>query len=192
MGVHPLVRAAAGGALPGWARVGPERRAHVARVSELMGHWATERGLDGDAVFRWRAAGLLHDVLRDADPEELRGRVPPALADLPGPVLHGPAGAERLRLAGVDDGALLRAVAYHTLGHPDFDVLGRALYAADFLEPGRDFRNDWRADLRERASGALHRVVREIVGARIAHQVGRAGPLRGETVAFWNVLVAEG
>lgn len=192
MVIHPLLWAAAAGKLPGWARVSPERRAHVERVSELMGDWAAERSLDEETAGRWRAAGLLHDVLRDADPEELRCRVPPGLADLPGLVLHGPAGAERLRLEGVDDGAFLRAVAYHTLGHPDFGVLGRALYAADFLEPGRAFRDGWRAELRARARGALDPVVREIVAARITHQMGRPGRLRRETVAFWNVLVAEG
>lgn len=192
MELHLLVREAAHGRLPAWACASDQRRAHMDRVAGLLGRWAGARGLGETDVARWRAAGQLHDVLRDAPPDDLRPRVPPALAHLPGPVLHGPAAAEALRVAGVRDGPLLRAVAWHTLGHPRFDDLGRAVYAADFLEPGRDLRNEWRAGLRDRMPRELDAVVREILAARIAHQVGRDGPLQPWTVDLWNVLAAEG
>jgi 2-amino-4-hydroxy-6-hydroxymethyldihydropteridine diphosphokinase len=159
------------------------------RVAELLGEWARARGLGVEDQLRWRAAGWLHDALRDAPSEELRPRVRPEDRALPGPVLHGPAAAEALRADGVEDPPLLRAVAWHTLGDPDFDALGRAMYAADFLEPGRDLRNSWRAGLRARMPGELDPVVREVVAARIAHQVGRGGLLQPRTVAFWNLLV---
>lgn len=190
--LHPLVRAAAEGELPEWSRAGRARRAHMDRVVALLDEWAREADLPERDRLRWRAAGYLHDALREADPEALRPRVPPALADLPGRVLHGPAAAERMRAAGVGDAPLLLAVAFHTLGHPRFDLLGRALYAADFLEPGRSFRPGWRKALRRRMPAESGIVVREIVAARIAHQVERGGPLRPETVDFWNVLVEGG
>ncbi len=138
MTLHPVVGRAARGELPAWAVVSKERRQHMERVADLLGSWAEELGLAEAEGRRWRAVGYLHDALRDAPTRELRAGVPPKLADLPGRILHGPAAAERLRVEGVADGELLLAVAYHTLGHPALGTLGRALYAADFLEPGRD------------------------------------------------------
>ena len=191
MPAHELILDAADGRLPDWAQAGPSRREHMARVGALLGAWADALALPDDERARWRAAGVLHDVLRDADPATLRPRVPPALAELPGRVLHGPAASERLWAGGVRDGEFLRAIAFHTLGHPDFGPLGRALYAADFLEPGRTLLDHWRAELRACMPGQLAEVVREVLGARIRHQVERHGPLRPETLAFWTRL-AEG
>lgn len=188
MSLHPLVRAAARGRLPEWAVAGKRRRAHLERVAALMKTWARARDLSNSDVRRWTAAGVLHDALRDADPEDLRDQVPPGLRDLHGKVLHGPAAAARLKKEGVDDPSLLRAVAYHTLGHPGFDDLGRALYAADFLEPGRSFSAGWREQLRERMPDDLDQVAREILEARIRHLLDRSRPVRPETMEFWNVM----
>jgi 2-amino-4-hydroxy-6-hydroxymethyldihydropteridine diphosphokinase len=190
--LHPLIERAAHGEIPVWAEAGVERREHLSRVAGLMASWApdlTTTDVDG---LRFTAAGYLHDVLRDAEPESLRRHVPPDLATLAGPLLHGPAAAERLRLEGVEDGELLTAVAYHTLGHRRLGVLGRALYAADFLEPGRDLRNEWRDALRGRMPGDPQGVLREILAGRIAYVTDQGRPLRPETVGFWNSMAAEG
>lgn len=190
--VHPRVERAAAGELPEWAEAGAARLDHMSRVAALLDEWSATLGLSVADRMRWTAVAWLHDALHDADPEALRPRVPPALSGLPGLLLHGPAAAERLRMDGVRDGDLLRAVAYHTLGHPDFGLLGQALYAADFLEPGRDLLNEWRASLRARMPAERAEVVREILGARIAYLVERRSTLRPETVAFWNSLAGEG
>lgn len=189
--LHPVVMAAAEGRLPQWAVAGEARRAHVARVRALMGEWADALALPDVDRARWRAAGLLHDALREEDPDQLRPGVPPTLRDLPPALLHGPAAARRLWVEGVRDGELLQAVAYHTVGHPSLGTLGRAAYAADFLEPGRDLLNEWRASLRGRMPHDLDRVVREVAGARIRHRVDGGSVVRPETMAFWNVLAGE-
>jgi 2-amino-4-hydroxy-6-hydroxymethyldihydropteridine diphosphokinase len=190
--LHPRVEAAARGELPEWARASAERREHMARVAGVLERWA--RGMAAPPLerARWMALGTLHDALKDEDPTTLRGLLPAGLADLPDPVLHGPAVAERLRREGVADEPFLRALAYHTLGHAELDRAGRALYAADFLEPGRIGDGDaWRADLRRRFPDAPDAVVTEIVRARMLHLVERGRPVRSETVDFWNSL-AEG
>jgi 2-amino-4-hydroxy-6-hydroxymethyldihydropteridine diphosphokinase len=187
---HPILERAAAGELPAWAEADEPRRRHIERVGALLGAWADELGLPDAERARWLAVGALHDALRDAPPETLRPRVPPALARLPGRLLHGPAAAERLRIEGVADGELLRAVGYHTLGHPSLGRLGQALYAADFLEPGRELLDDWRAELRARMPGELSAVAREILRARIVHLVERGSEVRPETVGFWNALAS--
>jgi HD superfamily phosphohydrolase YqeK len=191
--LDPIVVRAAAGELPAWARATQERRAHMDRVAALLGSWAGALGLDREERTRWTSLGYLHDALRDADPVDLRAHVPPALADLPGSLLHGPAAAERLRIDGVLDPGLLHSVAYHTLGHPALGPEGRALYAADFLEPGREgLRDDWRSGLRARMPDGLGAVVREILAARIVHLLERGRPVRPETVGFWNSMASEG
>jgi 2-amino-4-hydroxy-6-hydroxymethyldihydropteridine diphosphokinase len=164
----------------------------MARVSRLLGEWAEGLGLDDDDRTRWRAAGYLHDALRDADPETLRPRVPLSDQSLPAPLLHGPAAAERLRIDGLEDGAILTAVAWHTLGDPRFGRLGRALYSADFLEPGRRYLPEWREGLRARMPDDLAGVTLEVARTRISHWLDRHRPLFACSVAFWNRLVEEG
>ncbi len=190
--LHPIIEAAAEGTLPDWATVSSARRAHMVRVSELVGAWADALDLSRSDRLRWRAVGYLHDALREVSPDQLRHEVPPRYRSLPGPLLHGPAVAERLRGLGVHDSELLAAVTYHTTGHESLGAMARALYAADFLEPGRTFSPEWRAGLRDRMPTELDHVTREIVAARISHVVDRGIDLLPDTVAFWNVLAAEG
>jgi HD superfamily phosphohydrolase YqeK len=158
----------------------------MARVAELLKSWAEKRAEPPRERARWMAAGYLHDSLRNSDDEALRAEVAPEFRGLPAKVLHGPAAAHRLRSEGVEDEELLHAIAFHTLGSPGFGTLGMALFAADFLEPGRKLRERWRGELRERAPEELEAVVTEILEARIRHLLSRGRPIRAETVAFWN------
>lgn len=184
--LHPILQAASRGVLPSWTKAGEGRRKHMARVAGLLEGWAHVRKEPPAEVARWIAVGHLHDALRDAGEEELRASVGSDLQTLPIKVLHGPAAAARLRLEGVADEEFLHAVAYHTLGSPDFGTLGMALFAADFLEPGRRLKSKWRAKLRDQAPKELERVVKAILHARIGRLLDRGRPLRRETVAFWN------
>lgn len=184
--LHPVLAAAAQGVLPAWATARDGRRAHMARVAVLMRAWAEARGEPHEEVERWAAAGFLHDAMRDEDHETLRAQVDARFRELPGKVLHGPGAAARLRQDGVEDEELLHAISYHTLGSASFGALGMALFAADFLEPGRTLHEEWRRELRRRAADDLVNVVREILAARIGYLVERGRPLRSETVNFWN------
>jgi HD superfamily phosphohydrolase YqeK len=190
--MHPIVRGAAAGELPPWAEAGERRVEHMRRVAELLDGWARASGHGDEERGRWRAAGMLHDVLREADPERLAPAVAPELRDLPSSLLHGPAAAARLREEGVADAELLEAIAYHTIGRPGLGLLGRMLYAADFLEPGRTFEAEWRADLRARMPGDLDAVLPVVVAARIEHLISSGSRARAETLAFWNTLAEEG
>ncbi|CAN5674554.1 hypothetical protein BH23GEM6_BH23GEM6_10360 [soil metagenome] len=158
------------------------------RVAVLMGEWAQALGLPAEEHQRWLAVSWLHDALRDTDAEALRGEVPAWMRDLPGPVLHGPAAAERL-IGDLDEEALA-AIRYHTIGHPTLGAMGRALYLADFLEPGRDFLPDWRAEMRARMPAEMNTVLIEVLASRLLHLVEGRRPLRAETARFWSALVS--
>lgn len=149
-----------------------------------MDGWATTLELPGKERARWRAAAWLHDALRDADEAELRGILAGEHADLPLPLLHGPAAACILESEGEGDAGLLLAIRYHTLGHPDLDEAGRALYLADFLEPGRDFEKVWRTSLSARMPVERDAVLREVLEARVDRLVRLGRPVRSETMDF--------
>ncbi len=188
--LHPALARAADGVLPDWARVKKEkRRAHVGRVADLLEEWARSRDLDEDDVARWRAAGLLHDSLHDADPEQIRALVPLEFKDAPGKLLHGPAAAERLRRDGVEDQELLLAITWHTLGHENFGPLGKALYLADYTEPGREYETEQLAEWRERVPADMDAVLREVAAHRIGRSLMKGRPLMPQTLAFWNAML---
>jgi HD superfamily phosphohydrolase YqeK len=187
--MHPLVEAAGrSGALPDWTACRPDRRAHAARVAQLMGEWASDLGLDEGERVRWKAAGHLHDALKDAPTGELRSLVGPGWADT---LLHGPACAERLREDGVRDEELLLAVACHSTGHPEFGALGEFLYLADYLEPGRSFLAAERAELRARLPAERREVLIAVMRERVAKLMSREIPLRLDSIRFWNRVTAQ-
>jgi HD superfamily phosphohydrolase YqeK len=186
--LHPWIAAAARGELPDWAVARTKRRAHMERVASLLREWGEARGDDPRDVDRWAAVGFLHDVLRDAKPDELRAALSRPIDQLPDEVIHGPAAADRLRQGGVTDEPLLTAVAFHSLGSPDFDDIGKALYVADFLEPGRRLQPKWRARRREEMPEGLDSVAQAIVGKRMQFLIKKGRPVPIETIGLWNVL----
>lgn len=160
--------------LPTWAVVTLERRAHIERVVAVVAEWSTAMGVPAIEGGRWQRAAWWHDALRDA----------PAATELD----HGPLAAERLLQDGERDRGILDAVRYHSLGYADWDDVGKMLYLADYLEPGRLHGVDVRAALRARVPTERDAVLAEVARRRVARTVHSGWPLAPETVAFWNAL----
>lgn len=170
--------------LPEWAEVGEKRRAHIARVTALLDRWAAQLQLGADEAQSWHDAGRWHDALRDANAESLR-----ALADdaeRPVETLHGPAAAVRLAREGESRADVLDAIRWHTVGYAGWSRVGRALYMADFLEPGRQFARADRAFLADHLAHDFDGVFRQVVRMRIEWTVREGKALFPETVALWN------
>ena len=142
---------------------------------ELLAAWASARRVSAAERDRWLRAGWLHDALRDA----------PAADEL----AHGPLAAERAAADGERDHGVLEAVRFHSVGHAGWDDVGRMLYLADHLEPGRTHDPTARAALAARVPAETAAVLREVAQRRIAWTVRSGWPLAPETVAFWNSLV---
>lgn len=170
--------------LPSWAQVTPARLAHVERVVALITTWAEALRLPATERDRWLRAAWLHDALRDAPEDELRRLVP----DEPGPteLLHGPAAAVRAASDGEPDSGVLSAVRWHSVGSAHWDRVGQALYSADFLEPGRSFDREARAELAARFPTAMDEVVREVAARRVAWLIRSGWFIPETTWRFWN------
>ena len=173
--------------MPSWAQVGAKRLAHIARVTALLDQWAHELNLARADAQAWHDAGRWHDALRDAPEHELRALTAGGpFADAPASVLHGPAAAAMLEREAESRAAVLLAVRWHTLGNPAWDRTGRALFMADFLEPGRGFMQADRAFLVAALHADFDGVFRQVVRMRLEWTLREGKALFPETVGLWN------
>lgn len=173
--------------LPSWAKVSDKRLSHIQRVTDLLDGWAAELGLSPDEARNWHDVGAWHDALRDAGESELRRWA--GDTGWPLTVLHGPAVAKRLEVDGETRGDVLDAIRWHTLGNPDWGRTGRALYMADFLEPGRPFSRGERAFLARTLPRDFDGVFRQVVQLRLEWTVREGKPVFPEIAALWNQLL---
>jgi predicted HD superfamily hydrolase involved in NAD metabolism len=173
--------------LPAWAHVTDKRRAHIARVAQLADEWAVAMRVSASERARWRRAVLLHDTLKDAPTDLLHSLAPDPWDNES--LLHGPAAAAAAASHGERDTGVLDAVRYHSVGYADWDDVGRVLYLADFLEPGRKRGAPERERLAADVPKHLRRVLHEVTRQRIEMTLAKGYPLLLETVAFWNSLL---
>lgn len=172
--------------LPVWACVGRKRLAHIERVTSLLRAWGAAMRLDSKEAQAWIDAGAWHDALRDADDDDLR-RIT-GDNDTPAELLHGPAAAAKLEAEGETRRDVLDAIRYHTIGSPDWKRTGRALYMADYLEPGRKFSREDRNFLAAQVPYSFDAVFRQVVRFRLDWSVREGNHIFPETVALWNSL----
>ena len=174
--------------VPSWAHVTEQRRAHIARVAALLAEWADAAHTPEGERDRWLRAAYLHDAMKDAPTDLLRELTP----DFDGPdkLRHGPAAAAMAERLGERDTGVLAAVRYHSMGSTTWDRVGRMLYLADYLEPGRGHRPPERDAWVRRIPEDPETVLREVAASRLCDNVRRGWPLVGQTVDFWNDLVS--
>lgn len=117
----------------------PGLLAHIDRVVEIAAGLADTHNLD---VERTLLAAQGHDLCRARSPERLladaeaRGLEIDPVERAEPVLLHGPLGAlELAERFEVDDERVLRAVRWHTSGHPDYDAEAWAMFVADKIDP---------------------------------------------------------
>ena len=170
--------------LPSWSIVTDRRRAHIARVVALLRSWAQALALSPVEMQAWVDAGAWHDALRDAAEDTLRADT--GEHTRPFGMLHGPAAATRLAAEGESRQDVLDAIRWHTVGQTQWARVGRALYMADFLEPGRAFMQADRAFLASCVPLAFDEVFRQVVRMRLEWAIREGKGLAPETVALWD------
>lgn len=179
-------------ALPDWAQVGEKRRAHIARVTAMLDGWAPAIAGDDAQARALHDAGVLHDALRDAPEHELRALAAADgaadVATAPVDLLHGPAAAAMLARTGETRADLIDAVRWHTLGSRAWGRVGRALYLADFLEPGRKFAVADRAFLAAQVPHDFDGAFRQVVRMRLQWSLNEGKQLYAATVELWNAV----
>ena len=114
-----------------------ERREHSFRVALMA--VARAKSLHVPEAQALLAAAL-HDCGKyvPLDSPLLKGFVPPE--GVPAPVMHQYTGAYLAEHTfGIEDEEILDAIRFHTSGKEDMTMLGKLIYLADMLEPGRNY-----------------------------------------------------
>jgi 2-amino-4-hydroxy-6-hydroxymethyldihydropteridine diphosphokinase len=172
--------------LPSWAMVSDKRRGHIMRVVALIDRWAVDLRLAPDRARAWHDAALWHDALRDAPESSLREISGDHRSEAN--LLHGPAAAARLVADNERRPDVIEAVRWHTVGNAGWADAGRALYMADFLEPGRAFARADRAYLAHQVPLDFDGTFRQVVRTRLEWALREGKGLLEETVALWNAV----
>ena len=125
------------------SRLSDKRYEHTLNVRKMAVKLAKRHDADED---RAALAALLHDAAKEISKDEMRAimKAHPEYAEggeeRPTPVGHGICAAILARTEwGVEDEAVLSAIACHTAGKPGMSKLDKILYLADMSSAERDW-----------------------------------------------------
>lgn len=175
------------------AAVSEERYKHSVRVAQTCARLCERYGLNAQIGF---FAGIAHDMCKNMDDKMLlqiaaRDGNPFLKIEKAKPaLLHGRAAAVLLKEDwGVEDSALLEAVANHTFGKAGMGDLAKLLYVADKIEPGREHVTE---EYTERLMAmTIDGMTAAVVGESMEYLKGKGKKIAAETKAFYDSLVKE-
>lgn len=148
-------------------------------------------------VYKARHAGLLHDyakVICEKDLKNIAIRIQGWGIDeqelqIP-QVLHAPVSAYLVKKKfGIDDGEIIEAIRYHTIGSPGMGELAKILFVADFIEPNRDYKDVIEA--RERLEDGLAKTIIFICESKIKYNLDQGRLIHPNTVLLRNAYLRE-
>ena len=120
-----------------------KRWQHSLGVADTAEKLARQEGI---SVKKSRLAGLLHDYAKGMAQDKLKKLAKQSTWDIDqlelsiSKILHAPVGAYLIyKRFDIADKEILKAVRYHTIGHPQMGDLAQIIFVADIIEPGRDF-----------------------------------------------------
>ncbi|MFW5873283.1 MAG: nicotinate-nucleotide adenylyltransferase [Bacillota bacterium] len=115
---------------------------HTLRVLET----ALKINPEKELLHKIKIAALCHDLCKGYENLRLQKLVAKSRWPLKSfeynkeSLLHGPASAYLAEIKfDITDSQVLEAIRYHTIGHPDLGLVGKIIFLADKIEPGRNY-----------------------------------------------------
>ena len=183
-------------------RLKQTRLAHVAAVATTAGEIATAGGWSAATIEAALRAAWIHDMLKEQGVDawvrviEEAGWTPDPWSLAHGPhLLHAQAAAAWAQMNGETDREVLEAVRHHPTAHPDWRVVGRILYVADFTEPNRRFAAEAKTPeiraVASEGSAGLAQASRRVLAIRIRRLLEDGGAVHPISIDAWNAWVTE-
>lgn len=128
-------------------KLSAKRYQHVLNVAQTAVLLARSKGYDVHIAY---LTGLLHDCAKYMDDESMLKAAEDNHISLDDTekeavqLVHAKVGAYFAQEKyGITDEDILNAIRYHTTGRPNMSLLEKIIYIADYIEPGRNFDNDF-------------------------------------------------
>ena len=176
------------------SRLTPKRYHHSLCVAEEAVRLANKYGGDKEKAY---LAGLLHDITKNAPPDEhlnIFERFGIMLNDIEKnaeKLWHAMSGAAYFEIVlKIDDKEIITAVRYHTTARAGMTQLEKLLYLADFTSLDRDY--DDIDVMREKVDISLEAALDYALSYTINDLVSRGKPLHLDTVNAYNENALKG
>lgn len=138
-------------------------------------------------------AGILHDICKEADNEELISLVSKSDLDVceieknSRPLWHSIAGAVYVKEnLGIDNNEILKSIRYHTVAHRGMSINEKIILMADFISEDRDYEEVDK--LRDIAHSSLDDGLLYAMKYQINDIVKKENPIPFCTIDFYNEL----
>lgn len=123
--------------------MGKKRYQHSCNVADMCVKLAQIHGEDEEKAY---TAGILHDIRKEADPDEMKKEVlasgfyvDPAELEMQ-KTWHGIAGAYYVKnVLGITDTDIINAIRFHTVGRARMSRLEKIVYLGDLVSAERDY-----------------------------------------------------
>jgi nicotinate-nucleotide adenylyltransferase len=169
-----------------------ERRfAHSVNVHDMCLKLCERFALDSETSDKVCVAGMLHDVMKERPPEELRMMVlesglAPDPVELYEPKLwHAVAGAKYARdVLNIDDPDIINAIRFHTITRAGMSVVEKIVSISDWISVERDFSGVH--ELRELAFADLDKGVYSAIKRSMAKTLKKDGRIPAYTLNAYN------
>lgn len=170
-------------------------RDHVERSRKVGRELATLHETDIASVDEGIAA---HDLARAFNPDTLiqeaykYGINPSPIEHLDPVLLHGPVTACWLKHdAQYTNDSVIKAVRWHTTGHPKMDKIGKVIFLADKLDPDKIVRFSYLKKVQSLAVVNLDEAIIEYLNKVIAYLLTRKALIHPDSLNFRNHLLVQ-
>ncbi len=171
------------------------RYAHSVRVAEYASHLAKEYKEEGVSPALAYFTGLAHDICKKCSDEELVKLVETDGLGIDNVentrlnLLHGRAATIVLQKKfGINDESVLKAAAFHTFGYEGIDALGKIIYIADKIEPGRPDTENFRNMVK---SSSLNELMLAVLDWNLAYIEKKGASVHPETKKMYEQIQKE-
>ena len=170
------------------------RYVHSINVSETSAELARKYGADEKKAYE---AGLLHDIMKNADKEETfalfeKYGVELTQLEKKSPKLwHAIAGSIYCKYElEIDDEDVISAIRYHTTGRAGMTELEKVLFTADFISADRNYNGV--EEMREKAQISLDEAMTEGLRFTIDELCNALKPIHPDTIDAYNDILLKG
>ncbi|MFW5998971.1 MAG: bis(5'-nucleosyl)-tetraphosphatase (symmetrical) YqeK [Halanaerobiaceae bacterium] len=172
-------------------KVGKTRYNHTLGVVEVAVNLAKVKAISREKAL---IAALLHDYTKNLTIPKIKKLcrascwyIDPLEYSIPG-ILHAPASAYVARKKfGINDFDILEAIRFHTIGKPKIDILAQIIFAADVIEPNRNFSGIDK--LRNTVNSNLHNGIILICEENIKYNIESNRIIHPNSLKFRNWLL---